>query len=286
MLPSDEFNAKVYKSKNPDLNHFAEEEDFFEHFKKHGARESRVWTEINTRDSFLRLLEPQQSALEIGVFDRPSLEFLLEMGVSVDYADWMSKDELISRAQASEGRDPQCVPDIKYVLKHGYEQISLRYDAVVSHHCVEHQPDFIRHIWQIRSILAEHGSYFFTLPDKRCCFDHFIPESSIVDILDAFYCARVAPPFKSVLEHRCFTSHSFVDGINPYKSRDPAFVERFNLAFNEFNSIDYVDVHCWIFTPLSFKELYLQLTGFGLLPPCTDLKVYTGSGEFYVAVQF
>ena len=135
-----------------------------------------------TREDFLSLLAGKNSLLEIGVFDTPTLNFLYTSNASkvIHYADWFSRDELIERAtvikNAGGDRNPSEVPEIKWILSQGYSQINYAYDAVVSHHCLEHQPDLIRHFLDVRSILADGGWYFVSLPDKNFCFDHFIPD--------------------------------------------------------------------------------------------------------------
>jgi len=238
------------------------------------------------RGQFLRLLASKSIFLEIGVFDNPSIEFLRESETLVHYADWLSKDELIQRAKCIEGRNHSQVPDIKWVLSDGYNNIDIKYDAVISHHCVEHQPDLVRHFIDIKSITKTDGWYLFSLPDKRYCFDHYLPESNILDVLEAFLLERKSPSFKSVLEHRCFTSHTFQTGINPFMCSDPAMVDRFNSALEEYKASNYVDVHCWAFTPDSFRTLFNQIIDLKLLPGYQDFKVYPGIGEFYVALAF
>ena len=174
------------------------------------------------------------------------------------YADWLSREELIERARVVKeqggARDASKIPEIQWVLSSGYGQIDCNYDAVVSHHCVEHQPDLISHFLDVRSVLCDGGWYLLSLPNKNHCFDHFIPETTLVDVLEAYYMKRKKPSFKSVLEHRAFTSETFFDGINPYDSFRPGMKRRFDRAFGEFNNSDYVDVHCWQFTPESFKK--------------------------------
>lgn len=286
VFPSDDFSPKAYRENHPDLHALSTEAELLDHFLRYGANEARVWTQINSRDAFLELLNDREPLLEIGVFDRPSLESFRQAGLTVHYADWLSREELVARAEGIQGRNPAKVPEITYILKSGYEQIRERYAAVVSHHCVEHQPDLVGHFLDVRSILKEEGWYLFSLPDKRFCFDHFIPESSIVDVLDAYLLGRKSPSFKSVLEHRCFTSHRFWDGVNPYLSTDEAMLERARAALSEFRSCEYVDVHCWQFTPCGFKWLYEQLSDLQVLPRCKELKIYPAGAEFYVAIAF
>ena len=286
IFPSDDFDPWTYRSINRDLQIFDKEQQLLEHYSAYGKDEGRIYTEIGSRKSFLDLLIGKGTLLEIGPFDRPTLEFLRANSTTVDYADWLSKEQLVLRASQIDGRNPTQVPDIKYVLAEGWGQIEVKYDAVVSHHCIEHQPDLIRHFLSIKSILNDDGWYLFSLPDKRFCFDHFIPNSNLVDVLEAYYLRRESPSLKSVLEHRCFTSHTFNDGINPYHRKDPNATKSYEAAVNEYASNSYVDVHCWQFTLDSFKALYGQLVSLSYLPEPKDFKGYQGHGEFYVAIAF
>ena len=291
IFPSDDFNAKAYRSRYSDLAGF-DDTQLLNHYRDHGMNENRSATCIANREDFLSLLSAKNSLLEIGVFDKPSLDFLCTPNESklIHYADWLSRDELIERATAIKNgggdRNPSEIPEIQWILSQGYDQINHAYDAVVSHHCIEHQPDLIRHFLDVRSILVDGGWYFISLPDKNFCFDHFIPETTIVDLLAAYYLKRKSPQFQSVLEHRVFTSHTYFDGINPYDSYDPGMKKRFEDAFTDYSSSDYVDVHCWQFTPALFKKIVSQLAALGMIPPIDELKVYRAGGEFYAAIAF
>jgi SAM-dependent methyltransferase len=279
------FNPTSYRNRYPDLKHLNDCELKI-HYENYGSNEGRNASPFDDRKSFLMLLSDKETLLEIGVFDSPSLEFLNSMGRIVHYADYLDHDDLVQRAKEAEGRDFTRVPEIKWVLSIGYEQIDIKYDAVISHHCVEHQPDLVKHFLNIRGIVKGNGWYLFSLPDKRQCFDHFIPETNLVDVIDAYLLERRSPSFKSVLEHRCFTSHSYQDGVDPYERKDPQFVHNFYNALKEFSSSPYVDVHCWQFTPESFRILFNQLVDLKLLPGYRDLKIYGSGGEFYVALAF
>ena len=291
IFPSDDFNAKAYRSRYSDLAGF-DDTQLLNHYRDYGMNENRSATCIANREDFLSLLSAKNSLLEIGVFDKPSLDFLCTPNESklIHYADWLSRDELIERATAIKNgggdRNPSEIPEIQWILSQGYDQINHAYDAVVSHHCIEHQPDLIRHFLDVRSILVDGGWYFISLPDKNFCFDHFIPETTIVDLLAAYYLKRKSPQFQSVLEHRVFTSHTYFDGINPYDSYDPGMKKRFEDAFTDYSSSDYVDVHCWQFTPALFKKIVSQLAALGMIPPIDELKVYRAGGEFYAAIAF
>ena len=285
-FPSDQFSASAYRANSPDLGSFSDEE-LIEHYQKYGKKENRISTSISSKRDFLRLLQGKKNLLEIGVFDNPTLDFIAESdeSVVVHYADFLSRDELIARAN-DVGRNPQNVPEIKWILSDGYDQIDVLYDAVVSHHCVEHQPDLIDHLLKVTSILSSGGWYFFSVPHKYRCFDYFIPESTIVDVISAHYLKYEKPSFKSILEHRVFTSHTYQDGTNPFDSLQPSMKKRIEWAFDEFSSNEYVDVHCWQFTPDSMRKILSQLAAFDFIPNINELKVYPNFDEFYVAISF
>lgn len=285
-FPPDQFSASAYRANSADLESFSDEE-LVKHYHSYGKKENRVSTSISSKRDFLSLLKGKQNLLEIGVFDNPTLDFIAdsEESVTIHYADFLSRDELIARA-GDVGRNPQNVPEIKWVLSDGYDQIDVLYDAVVSHHCVEHQPDLIAHLLNITSILRPGGWYFFSVPHKYRCFDFFIPESTIVDVVSAHYLEYKKPSFKSILEHRVFTSHTYQDGINPYNSLQPSVKKRIEWAFDEFSSNEYVDVHCWQFTPDSMRKVLSQLAAFDFIPNINELKVYPNFDEFYVAISF
>ena len=290
-FPSDQFCLEAYRLNNHDLANHSDQE-LVEHYDKYGKKENRITTRISNRKGFLDLLFGRKSLLEIGVFDSPSLEFLTNSDESplIHYADYLNQESLVARAkllnQNGSSRDPQKIPEIKWVLSDGYEQINVKYDAVVSHHCVEHQPDLISHFTNVKSILEPGGWYLFTVPNKYLCFDHFIPESTIVDVLDSYYTKRTFPSFKSVLEQRVFISHTYHDGVNPYDSADTSMKEKFQQAFDEFCSSEYVDAHCWQFSPNNLRRILQQLSAFKLIPAINEFKIYTGAFEFYVAIAF
>lgn len=285
-FPSDQFSASAYRAGSGDLESFSDEE-LIKHYVGYGKKENRVSTSISSKRDFLSLLQGKKKLLEIGVFDNPTLDFIAdsEESVVIHYADFLSRDELIARA-SDVGRNPQNVPEIKWILSDGYDQIDVLYDAVVSHHCVEHQPDLIAHLLKITSILGPGGWYFFSVPHKYRCFDFFISESTIVDVIAAYYLKHEKPSFKSILEHRVFTSHTYQDGVNPFDSLQPSMRKRIESAFDEFSSNEYVDVHCWQFTPESMRKILSQLAAFDFIPNINELKVYPNFDEFYVAISF
>ncbi|MEA5415573.1 methyltransferase domain-containing protein [Synechococcus sp. BA-132 BA5] len=283
-LPS-EFDCDIYLQENPDLAGFSKDQ-LSAHWINHGMKEGRSASLIRSRHDFLSYLATCKSLLEIGCFDRPSLEFLNDQERVIHYADYLAYDQLVERARLIPGRNPETVPPIEYVLSAGYDKINVKYEAVVSHHCVEHQPDLIGHLLNVRDLVASQGAYFFSVPDKRRCFDHYIPSSTIVDVVVAHLERRAKPPLQSVLEHRCFISHRWEEEDDPYSSLDSDMRLRINAAFEEFKRGDYIDVHCWQFTPASLKTLFSQIKTYNFVPEISAICIYCAPNEFYVALFF
>ena len=298
---ADIFNEDLYLELNPDVKKAGE--DPKEHFLKFGIYEGRPWQKslksknlsigkifhrkFNSSNEFLSLLENHNSMLEIGCFDKPSLEkFRNNEKVKISYADWLSQEQLQDRASKIKGRNKDNVPEIKYVLANGYDQINFNYEAVVSHHCIEHQPNLVAHFNEIYKIIKNTGTYFASIPNKNECFDHFLPESTILDVVTAFLEKREKPSLKSVIEHRSFISHNWVKEENPFESLNPNRMDLYKQNLEEFNNSDYVDVHCWQFTPESFHLIMNQLHFLGIINPISSLEIYPNIGEFYVALKF
>jgi len=178
-----EFDADFYRSIHADLwNHDAAA--LVHHYETFGRAEGRRATPAVPREQFVALFPSRVPTLEIGPFNNP-----LATGNNVRYFDVLDRDGLIERAKRF-GFGHETVPQIDYVHPIGdLSIISEKFDVVISSHLVEHQPDLVRHLAQIGSLLTDEGLYFCFIPDKRYCFDHFIAESSIADVCEALIAA-------------------------------------------------------------------------------------------------
>jgi predicted SAM-dependent methyltransferase len=194
-------------------------------------------------------------ALEIGPFLNP-----LIYGNNVKYFDVLDLEHLKERAAKIGYPAVRPVP-IDYVDPTG----NLRnipdkhaFGMVVGSHMLEHQLDIVRHLQAVQDLLKPGGYYAIIVPDKRYCFDHFIPESSIADFLDDYRTMRYfsrAHSLKSVIEHRALTTHNdakkhwkkVATGNTLSERNDPDQTDRVLAAVREFEAAEtnheYVDVH-------------------------------------------
>ena len=134
--------------------------------------------------------------IEIGPFANPLLK-----GPNVKYLDVLPTEQLKNRVNALE-MDPELVPQISFVSnQNGIPDIPEIFDYALSCRSIEHQPDLIKHLNQIEYILSPGGKYFHIIPDKRFCYDHFLPASSIADVVGAHLEKRLVHSAKSIVEH-------------------------------------------------------------------------------------
>jgi SAM-dependent methyltransferase len=217
---------------------------------------------IKTREELLNCILGLGQVLEIGPFDRPLLS-----GSNVSYLEALTTNEIRNRAKQIEGRDPENVPEIDFVGTDGVQKATKnsKFGAIVSAHLIEHQPDLIRHIDDILCSLIPDGIYLAIMPDKFECFDFFLSESEIPEILAAYYERHTKPGLRSVIEHRAFTNHNYslTDAINPLFSPSKERVELIQNAVQEWQNSVYVDVHVWQFSKGSLYSVmeFIQRSG-------------------------
>lgn len=232
------------------------------------------------RENFVELVGKNKKILEIGPFFRP-----IFTGDDVCYFDVLDTNELRERA-ASAGYPVSSIPNIDFVSAVGdLSIVNAEFDAVVSSHCIEHQPDFIEHLKQVERIISGDGRYFLIIPDKRYCFDHFIAQSTIAGIIDAHVERRTKHRLASVIEHRALTTHN--DPVRHWRGDHAdlhyhsSIAARTKMAIEEYNSANgkYIDVHAWQFTPDSFRQLMTTLVEAGLSPLGVERVYPTPSGR-------
>lgn len=251
-----------------------------QHFAQYGASEGRVASAAALRETFLEYPQQAASVLEIGPFCNPSMR-----GPQVKYFDVLASDQLRARAEEV-GYPITVVPDISFMSPTGdLTVVDEHFAAVVSSHCIEHQPDLIKHLNDVHDILDAGGRYFLIIPDKRYCFDHFLPNSTIADIIEAHTERRSTHRIGNVIEHRALTTHNDVTRHWQSDHVDPGYEQgitaRTQLALNEVEAAKggYIDVHAWKFTPDMFKQTMSQLNELGLIHLFPERVYHTAHGR-------
>lgn len=256
------FDQTFYGSHHVDLQQLT---DLRGHYEAFGIAEGRPTSAACFRETFITYVSPKPSVLEIGPFCNPVVR-----GPNVRYCDVLDTIGLVERAKRI-GYPIIHAPYIDYVSPTGdLSGIKDRFAAAISVHCIEHQPDLVRHLTQVSALLDDGGQYFLVIPDKRYCFDHFLAESTIADVIGAHLEKRTVHSLTSVVEHRALTTHNDTmrhwNGDHAKADHRASIVDRASAAIAEFKAADgnYIDVHAWQFTPDGFEAIlrnlyYLQM---------------------------
>jgi SAM-dependent methyltransferase len=273
-----EFSVEVLRRRYADLAGL-DDRALVRHYAEHGEAEGRVAADVALREAFVAMAPPETALLEIGPFCQPVFT-----GPNVRYLDILDAESLRRRA-VEIGIDPAgCPQTIHY--NHLEEAAGAQLDVIFSSHNLEHQPDLVGHFQQAAAALKPGGLYMILVPDKRYCFDHFLPETTLSDVLGAYAENRTVHAPSSVIEHVAFTCHN--DILRHWRGdHGPAptgLDGRVEVALQQIEDAagGYIDVHAWQFTPASFRGLMAGLQGLNL-SPFTAARVYDtpwGRNEF------
>jgi SAM-dependent methyltransferase len=281
-----EFDCDFYRRSNADLRSFTDQQ-LADHFVQFGLKEGRPGSEAAMRKGLLRMVPSSGLILEIAPWFKPTVR-----GPRVRYFDVFDTDELRRRAKNNDANPNDC-PEVHYVSPLAdLSVIPDIFSATISSHVIEHQPDLVRHLNKVADLLEPGGLYFLMTPDKRYCFDHFLPVSTIADVLDAHIRKRLLHDPRSILEYRLLRTHNepmrHWNGDHGSRIIDES-TDIIHEAITEASRYDleYIDCHAWRFTPDTFRSIVATLASLKLTP-MEPLRVYNsvrGTSEFTAILQ-
>ena len=165
-------------------------------------------------------------------------------------------------------------------------------DYVVASHVVEHVPDLISWLEELRAVLRPGGTVRLAVPDRRYTFDYLRRESSAVEVLSA-YCVRTRIPLpyfiidSMVNAAQVNVTAAWSDDISPDRLvRHHTIHDAIRTARHAHEEGAYHDEHCWVFTPRSFANLFAELAEIELIRFSCAYFVDTAHNqiEFFVAL--
>jgi hypothetical protein len=145
-----------------------------------------------------------------------------------------------------------------------------RYDWIVASHVIEHVPDLVSFLVDCEALVRPGGSLVLAVPDKRCCFDILRPISTVGQVLQAHVDGRTRPSpgiiFDDVAYARKRNGHigwslserSALQEVRPIG-------DAWELFERSRKSDVYIDMHCWVFVPSSFRLIVKSLSAFALI---------------------
>ncbi len=132
-----------------------------------------------------------------------------------------------------------------------------KYGFLVSSHVIEHIPDFIQFFKSAATILENGARLVMYVPDKRYTFDVLRKPSSIKDIEQA-HRLRLRHPSRSMAKDVYINSDFKADAEKLWgKSYTPMPSYEYHqaLTISKGMELESADLHCFTFTPESFKTL-------------------------------
>ncbi len=236
------------------------------------------------------LPKPPLKIVEIGALTSPTFQ---PDKFDIRFIDYASRDQLIRDNVGNPAIDPKRVLDVNYPVPNcDYsEHIFERFDLAIANHVIEHIPDTIRWLDEIRAILSDDGHVFLSVPDRRYTFDYLRRETSIVDVLRAYYERHTKPSASQLFEHyyyrRPLTAEDCWNGLANAKSAVPGMPIQDARRNAERAARHYTSTHCHVYTTSSFKRLIEEMRQLDLLGfEIAEIRdVDRGANEFHVLLR-
>ena len=213
-------------------------------------------------------------------------------GFEVEIFDYLDADGLRAK-YANAGVDVSAVEEVDHIGdgRPMTEVIGVRnhYDWIVASHVIEHVPDLLSFLADCEALLKPGGSLVLAVPDKRCCFDILRPISTVGQVLQAHLDGRKRPPPGIIFDDVAYARKK--NGHIGWRLHDHSQLEEVRPAEDAWSMFEqargsdaYVDMHCWVFVPSSFRLIVSALASFGLIG-LRELNFQVNDGEFFVVLS-
>lgn len=232
--------------------------------------------------------------IEIGALDKP---IVAPTSPHIFYVDHADTDALRAKYQSDTYVDVN-----KLVQVHGvWGEASLAQaasrvtpvDFVVASHVLEHVPDLIAWLQELASVLKPNGEVRLAIPDRRYTFDVLRAETRAADVLASHLVRARRPQAREIIDYMTHLvdvdTWKIWDGSQNTQTltRQSSIERAMAVARDSVDNGHYHDVHCWVFTPLSFAALMSDLAGasYHTFTCASFLPTERNTNEFFVTLQ-
>ena len=249
-----------------------------------GVREQETREQV-----ILRAIDKAAPGLEIGPSHRPVAA--KRDGFNVRILDHLDASSLRSK-YATHGVDIAAIEEVDYVWT-GQPLDELvageRFAWIIASHVIEHVPDLVGFLNACERILAPGGVLSLAVPDKRYCFDCERENSSLGRAIDVAYAG--------LTNHSPGTAAEYFLKVRR-KGGQIAWDERHQGRLEPVHGLDdalhamakvregqYFDLHAWVFTPDSFRQIIGDLQELRLIGLRERHFHSTRGCEFFVTLE-
>lgn len=260
-----------------------------------GQPVSRVKLYYRRMDRKQKLLEGIDVATlvgaEIGALCRP---FVRRQDGRVIYVDHATTEQLRHKYQSDPGVSVDDIVDVDVVWGPVplAESIGVPLDYVVASHVIEHVPDLITWLEELRAALKPSGELRLIVPDKRFTFDRLRQMARFADALYARMIRAKVPCPHLVLDYvanvaKVNGGHVWSETIDDTALERHHSIDHAVACAKQAAEGIYHDVHCWVFTPQSFARLFAEFSETGVAVfECTHFHdTARNTIEFFVGMR-
>jgi 2-polyprenyl-3-methyl-5-hydroxy-6-metoxy-1,4-benzoquinol methylase len=247
---------------------------------------------VNRKDKILYCINKNSMGVEIGPSYNPIAP--KKDGYRVNVIDYLDRKQLLENYKDNKiNLQLDNIEEVDFVW-HGetYAELTGKrkfYDWIIASHVIEHTPDLIGFLNNCDEILKDDGVISLVIPDKRFCFDHYRPTSSLLSIIDSHLQKHTIHTPGTVAE--CFLNAVSKGGRSSW-DRFQTGQYTFNAMFEQIQNDmkraikkEYVDVHAWNFTPHAFRLIMHDLHSLGFIQLKEAAFFPTYECEFYVTLS-
>lgn len=248
-----EYLSLKYLTLNQDLI----TEDLKTHWNDCGWKEKRSGQFVLNREFLAAILDRNLRYLEIGPYGRP---FLNKNFFDVMYFDVLDQESLKEKSKLDLDHKEENIPFIDFVDPFGdLSIIKEKFDCAFSSHCIEHQPDILGHLKKVSELIETSGLYITIIPNYKYCFDKFKPQSTLIDVMEAYLLSRKIHSQKNILLQQYYSTHN--DATLHWAENSGRIKEEEIPVNNVIESIgqvksEYTDCHAWFFDEDIFMSIF------------------------------
>ena len=235
--------------------------------------------------------------VEIGPLHAPVIS---KDGADVVYVDLFDRERLIDRYRDDPLVDTDRIPAVDFSL-HTHDGRLARLEELLAgsgpyvggfaSHVFEHVPDLVGWLRGLDHVLGKNGAVVLAVPDRRYCFDVHRPQTSMGQVLRAYWDRDRTPSPGAVFDSLRDKVEVEVPAL--WRGQVPDLetarvhtLEEVTDAVERARRGEYVDAHVWTFTPETLSAQLRELDELGLSPWVVDRAVAPpGDGEFHAVLR-